>query len=191
MQLGSTWFIQGVGLLAVLKLFVFSWTPVINCSRVQCYAFLNTRPWRQVREAHKEPVPSQPQHLMEERHQCHTHCNTHWTGVWLVSRDSLKDSKKKIISCACLEELKPVSLVIQHAEWNSLIAKCNTHLKNWLNFKLSQHKQRMLVVVGTHLHPFLTQALHWGEWSASHPSLSETEFLNILLHAITVMKSIQ
>jgi hypothetical protein len=43
----------------------------------------------------------------------------------------------------------------------------------------------MLVVAGTQLHSFLTWALHWGEWSASHPSHLETEFLNILLRAIT------
>lgn len=64
--------------------------------------------------------------------------------------------KKQIISCACLEELKPISLVIQHTERDSLIAMCNTHLENWLNFKLSRYKQGMLVVVGTQLHRFLT-----------------------------------
>ena len=49
----------------------------------------------------------------------------------------------------------------------------------------------MLVVVGIQLHLFLTWALHWGERSASHPSRLETKFLNILLHAITVMNSKQ
>lgn len=163
----------------------------MKCSRVQCYALLNTMPWRQGKQTQSLLNLNTRWSKASVSHPGEKDPNTHWIGVWLVSRDSMEDLRKKIISCACLEELKPVSFFIQHTEWDSWIAMSNTQPENWLNFKLSHHKQCMLVAAGTQLHPFLTWALHWGEWSASHSSHLETEFLNILLHAITVMDSIQ